>query len=246
MASEIFLRLKHECTFLEFANNFGRKSIYHYCNSINDYLVIPEKLSEQKVNLVLDVFGGINNLLIKKIGLSSELTFISMDCPCNYIYQNNITKEIIELKGNPIFPIKYLNGFEYWSIYFKSDILATNFILKMEGKYEIEILNREKLGDEWMVSQTVVLDKLIEELTYNQIETLIKAYEGGYYNIPRNIKTKEIALKNNITRYAVDRSIRSAENKILNYIMPFIYLRRSNLSNKSKHLEKIARKNENL
>ncbi len=87
----------------------------------------------------------------------------------------------------------------------------------------LEILSQLDLGDDWIFTQTAVLNQLISEFTPLQIDTLLQAFEGGYYSIPRSIKTEDIALKNGKSRYAVDRSLRSAENKIMNYIMPFIY-----------------------
>ena len=137
------------------------------------------------------------------------------------------------------YPITYQNGYEYYKVYIKNNNRAKNFKTKMEEIVEIEILSEEDFGDDWIVSQTAVLKQLIEDLTPLQIETLTQAYEGGYYNIPRNIKTEEIALKNGKSRYAVDKTIRSAENKILNYIMPFIYLQQSPVHIKPCIIEKL-------
>ena len=213
--------------FLEFSTQFGKKPVYHYCSSMNDYIIIPEKLSDQKKLFAQQIFGRFDNLSIKEIGKPSEMTYISMDCPCSEGLSSNIAPKMRSLKAVPIYPIMYQNGFEYYKVYCKSEERAENFITKMEEIVDIEILSKEDLGDDWIVSQTAVMNQLIEELTPLQIDTLIQAFEGGYYNIPRNIKTEDIAIKNNKTRYAVDKTLRLAENKILNYIMPFIYLQQN-------------------
>ena len=229
MVVELSLRLKHECPFLEFSTQFGKKPVYHYCSTMNDYLIIPEKLSEDKKVFAQIIFGRFENLTIKEIGKPSEMTYISMDCPCGDTLQTNIAPKMRELKAVPIYPITYQNGYEYYKVYCKSESRADNFISSMDEIVEIEILSREDLGDDWIISQTAVLKQLIEELTPLQTNTLIQAFEGGYYNIPRNIKTEDIAKRNGKTRYAVDKTLRSAENKILNYIMPFVYLQQSNV-----------------
>ena len=239
MVVEISLRLKHECPFLEFSTQFGKKPVYHYCSSINDYLIIPERLSDQKKLFAEQIFGRFDNLSIKEIGKPSEMTYISMDCPCSDILSSNIAPKMRELKAVPIYPIMYQNGYEYYKVYTKNDARANNFIREMQEKVEIDILSQEDLGDDWIVSQTAVLKQLIDDLTLIQTETLIQAFEGGYYNIPRNIKTEDIAQKNGKTRYAVDKTLRSAENKILNYIMPFIYLQQSSVHVKPCIIEKI-------
>lgn len=227
MVVELSLRLKHECPFLEYSTQFGKKPVYHYCSTMNDYLIIPEKLTEEKRNMAEEIFGRFNNLTIKEIGKPSEMTYISMDCPCSDSLQTNIAPRMRNLKAVPIYPITYQNGFEYYKVYCKSPEHTENFISKMEEMVEIEILTQEDLGDDWIVSQAAVLNQLIEELTPLQIETLTQAFEGGYYSIPRRIKTQDIATRNGKTRYAVDKTIRLAENKIMNYIMPFIYLQQS-------------------
>lgn len=240
MVVEISLRLKHECPFLEFSTHFGKRPIYHYCSTMNDYLIIPEKLSDDMKTFANIIFGRFDNLAIKEIGKPSELTYITMDCPCNeQALQTNIAPKMRELKAVPIYPITYQNGFEYYNVYVKTEERAKRFISGMEQKVEIEILSQEDLGDDWIVSQTAVLKQLIEELTPLQIDTLTQAFEGGYYNIPRNIKTEDIAKKNGKSRYAVDKNLRSAENKILNYIMPFIYLQQSPVHVKPCIIEKL-------
>ena len=119
------------------------------------------------------------------------------------ILSSNIAPKMRELKAVPIYPIMYQNGYEYYKVYTKNDARANNFIREMQEKVEIDILSQEDLGDDWIVSQTAVLKQLIDDLTPIQTETLIQAFEGGYYNIPRNIKTEDIAQKNGKTRYAV-------------------------------------------
>lgn len=239
MVIEISLRLKHHCPFLEFSTLFGKKPVYHYCSSFNDYLIIPEKLSEEKKLLTETYFSRFDNLTIKEIGKPSEITYVAMDCPCADKISTNIAPKMRELKVVPIYPITYLNGYEYYKVYSKTEERAKNFIEKMAEIVDIEILNEEDLGDDWIVSQTAVLKQLIEELTPVQTETLIQAFEGGYYNIPRNIRTEDIAKENGKSRYAVDKVLRSAENKILNYIMPFIYLQQSPVHIKPCLLEKL-------
>ena len=239
MVVEISLRLKHECPFLEFSTQFGKKPVYHYCSSINDYLIIPEKLSDQKKLFAEQIFGRFDNLAIKEIGRPSEMTYISMDCPCNDLLSTNIGPKMRDLKAVPIYPIMYQNGYEYYKVYIKNEARANNFVREMQEIVEIDILSQEDLGDDWIVSQTAVLKQLIDDLTPTQTDTLIQAFEGGYYNIPRNIKTEDIAQKNGKTRYAVDKTLRSAENKILNYIMPFIYLQQSSVHVKPCIIEKV-------
>lgn len=240
MVVELSVKLKHECPFLEFSLNFGKKAVYHYCSLINDYLVIPEKLNEDVKERARVLFGRFGNLIIKEIGKNPVLTYISMDCPCNDLLGGtSLGPKMRELNVVPIYPTTYQNGFEYYRIYCKNQIIADHFIDKFNSLVELEILDLKEFGDDWIVTQTAVLNQLIESLTPTQIDILIQAFEAGYYNIPRSVKLHTIANINNKSRWAVEKNVRTAENKILNYIMPFIYLHKSDINIKPCLLEKL-------
>ena len=60
-------------------------------------------------------------------------------------------------------------------------------------------------------------------LTDRQTNILMTAFEQGYYDIPRRVKTEELAVQFHITRYGLERALRTAENKLVNSVMPFLY-----------------------
>ena len=246
MVVEISARLKHECPFLEFSSHFGKKTIYHYCSQFNDYLVISGKLTINEKELASQYFGRFNNMIIKEIGNNLNLTYIIIDCPAiseKYeIISSSIDQKIRRLQALPIYPITYHNGFEYYKIYTKDIEKANHFIKTMQQEYDFELLGTNDLGEDWIISQTAVLNQLFEELTPIQIDVLKQAFEGGYYTIPRAIKMNDLAEKNKKTRYAIERNVRSAENKIINYIMPFMYLHQSNIHMKPCADEKLTLK----
>jgi len=60
-------------------------------------------------------------------------------------------------------------------------------------------------------------------LTNRQTDILMKAFEQGYYDIPRRVKTEELAVQFDITRYGLERTLRTAEKKLVVSVMPFLY-----------------------
>jgi predicted DNA binding protein len=66
----------------------------------------------------------------------------------------------------------------------------------------------------------------IPELAYNmtdrQRKVLTQAYYGGYYQIPRSIRTEDIAINNQTSRYNIDKILRNVEGKIMQFIYPFL------------------------
>ena len=69
-----------------------------------------------------------------------------------------------------------------------------------------------------------------------QIQIFLMAFEKGYYDIPRKIRTLDLANELGLSRYAVDRTIRATENKIVRSLIPFFYLQKT--LDKSKHIIK--------
>jgi len=59
---------------------------------------------------------------------------------------------------------------------------------------------------------------ILEVLTPKQRETLLKAYEMGYYTIPRKTTLSEIGKAMNISDSAVREHLRKSENKIMSLI----------------------------
>ena len=130
----------------------------------------------------------------------------------------------------PIFPQIYQKGWEYYKIYCKNEEIVNNIISTLENETRFEVISVTDLGEDWLLTQTAILNQLFDTITPKQIEVLKTAFEKGYYNIPRTIRTLDIAQEMGKTRYAVDKTLRSAENKIIKYIMPFVYLHLSNVN----------------
>ncbi|OLS27570.1 MAG: hypothetical protein HeimC3_03490 [Candidatus Heimdallarchaeota archaeon LC_3] len=238
MVFELSVKLQHNCIYLDYSEAFGNKQIYHYCSKFNDYLIVPGRLNDEQKLFTEFVFGKFDNLRFKQIGAPSEYTYVMFDCKCDELESNYITPKIRKLKGIPIFPHVYQNGWEYYKIFCKTKEIANDIVSMLENENRFKMISLSDLGDDLLITQSAILNQLITELTPKQLEVLTSAFEKGYYNIPRSIRTIDIAEKMGKTRYAVDKSLRSAENKIINYIMPFLYLHQSNVNIKPALLDK--------
>jgi predicted DNA binding protein len=224
MVYELSVKLTHNCIFTDFSEAFGKKQLLHYCSKFNDYLVVPGKLNKGQKILAKENFGKFGNLEFRSIGKPSEHTYVTFDCVCDNYEEQYITPKIRALGGTISFPHIYINGWEYYTVFTKSKDQANSVIEMLESEVEVQILDLKDLGDDWLLTQSGILNQLITDLTPKQLNILTTAFEKGYYNIPRSIRTLDISEQLGITRYAVDKTLRSAENKIINYIMPFLYL----------------------
>ena len=59
----------------------------------------------------------------------------------------------------------------------------------------------------------------------HQLSLIVKAYDAGYYEIPRKVTIAELAQSEGVSRQAFEKNIRKAENKLIKAIIPFLYIR---------------------
>jgi Predicted DNA binding protein len=67
-----------------------------------------------------------------------------------------------------------------------------------------------------------MLDSALPDLSSGQEEALLAAIEEGYYEIPRETKTAEVAGTLGISRRTFEEHLRRAENKIIKGMIEYI------------------------
>lgn len=118
-------------------------------------------------------------------------------------------------------PLRYANG-EKWCRVLALDSgnltglyrdLVAEFPVTVESKREIAAVpgNRPLLTPETAIA----------DLSPRQQEALVKAHEMGYYRIPRETTTTEIADEMGIERRTLEEHLRRAENKLVDGIVEF-------------------------
>ncbi|MHA1984192.1 MAG: helix-turn-helix domain-containing protein [Candidatus Hodarchaeales archaeon] len=245
MVYEIRVRFKHSCPFLRFSKFFKTKPVYSYCSRTHDVIQLPERLSEDKKQKAQNLFPNFANWRINSPSHSSQPSIISMDCVCGVVYYHTLSSIIRENGGVPLYPVTYVNGWEYRKIICFNDSDAERVInaikekLSEENKYRdekdfkrgirdsaiFEELEVNNIGEDGLFrAQTFFMSDIIENITNVQLNVLLTAYQEGYYEIPRRIKLEEIGKKMDRSRQAVEKSLRKAENKLINSVVPFLLL----------------------
>ena len=228
MVFELKIRIQHPCSYLEFANLFGKKTMYTYCSRVKDILVIPtedyEKLDEQKINEGKTFFSNFDSWTVKKAGKNN---MILMDCYC-LSQKTSISVEVQKKGAVAVYPIKYQAGWEYHKIIAFTNEMVQDLLAYFDGFPLFEILSERTIEDEEIIEQFVSLEDVLNTLTEKQNETLLKAYESGYYAIPRKTKSSKIAQDLQLSRYGFQKTLRTAENTIVKFLAPLLYLKKKN------------------
>lgn len=229
MTYEIRFRAKHDCPFLEFANTFENLSLFGYCSREFDVMMVPGRLKIKNIRAAKKLFQNFDQWKISTGGTESNTTYMKMDCECSEFFadfKESITTQILKRGGMLKYPIIYDKGWENYRIICLDKSIVSKIIELIQTLPTWEIVATEDMGEfGFFKSQMLSVQEIIGNLTVHQANIMIKAYEGGYYDIPRRIRIQDIADEIEISRYGVEKVLRAAENKIVESTMPYLYFK---------------------
>jgi len=226
MVHEIRIKAQHSCPFLEFANQFSGP-VHSYCSREYDIIEVSSSIGSAKQELLSKLFPEDTNWQIVEAGSTS---YVMMNCMCEGIYESSITTMVQQAGGIQEYPIRYHQGYEYHKVRCLNKNTLSQVIKEVEALPYLEIQGIEDIGEKGLYqTQMISAFEILDALTPTQLKVLVDAFERGYYAIPRGVRTLDLAEEYDVTRYAVDKSLRKAENKIIQAIMPYLLFK----SNKS-------------
>lgn len=201
-----------------------KSEIQRWCNLEFDILeisaggYIPENL-RRVVNSALYDMGA--ETLYTRLYRPRAIEAV-VRCRCT---KENSTIAILEKKkAIPIMPVTYKDGLELVKLvtYTWSDLKLAIKALSEVSK--VEILNRRKIFARGVFAMTVPIKEILGSLTLKQLDSLMKAIESGYYEIPSRTTIEALAKRLGIPRSTFEEHLRKAEVKVIKAMMPYIRL----------------------
>ncbi|MDH5403110.1 MAG: helix-turn-helix domain-containing protein [Candidatus Heimdallarchaeota archaeon] len=228
MVQELRFKLSHECFFSNFAQILDSDLMLSYCDRTSDVIMINGELDLQNIyDKGTKIFDNILEWTITK--LDHHNFIIQMNCGCEKLMPKSITNLIQSTGGVIVYPIEYIAEWEYYKVICLNNTIVSDLLKELGTLDKFEVLTINDLGPKGLFkSQIVSATDLTNQLTTHQVNIIIQAYENGYYEIPRRIKTIDLANKLGVSRYAVEKVIRRAENNIIEKLIPFLYFNRYN------------------
>lgn len=231
MVTELRIKVQYDAPYLKFSQTLEGLDILAYCNIEFDVVLIPGELTSERLNNAKQIFSDTSHWKITTFGHTVTMTYINTQCNCSEMLGSTLNSFIQQNGGFPIYPIRYIDGWEYHKIMCldKADVKS---VLALLQKYPImEIVSINELGPEGILhAQMLSISEIASELTDHQLFILLMAFEKGYYEIPRTVRTQDLAESLNVSRAAIEKSLRKAENKIMASVMPFMLYKRKQLS----------------
>ena len=221
VAIELKVKARHPCPFLEYSSYFST-NIFSYCNRDYDILMIPDRKENLHLEEAKRLFSNVDDWRF----IRSESIYIVMKCLCVDLYERSITSMIQERGGLLEYPIRYHEGWEYHKIRCIDSKIVSGILEEFSANTEFQILSTTDLGIDGMFrKQMISFPDLIHGMTDRQLSIIIRLFEKGYYEIPRKVKVADVAEELGVTRYAVEKTLRKAENKIMKAIIPYLLIK---------------------
>lgn len=112
-------------------------------------------------------------------------------------------------------PLKYQNGMKRVRVLALDSERLTSFFRDLTGDFNVEVDSKRTVAVPVSGSPFLQLDLFLPDLSARQHEVLFKAWEDGYYEIPRQVTTAELAEEFDLDRRTVEDHIRRAEKKFV-------------------------------
>lgn len=112
-------------------------------------------------------------------------------------------------------PLKYQNGTKRVRVLALDSDRLTSFFRDLTADFSVEVDSKRTVAVPVTGSPFLQLDLFLPDLSARQHEVLLKAWEEGYYEIPREVTTAELADGFDLDRRTVEDHIRRAEKKIV-------------------------------
>lgn len=112
-------------------------------------------------------------------------------------------------------PLTYQDGMKRVRVLALDSERLTSFFRDITNDFTVEVDSKRTIAVPVSGSPFLQLDLFLPDLSTRQHEVLFKAWEDGYYEIPRQVTTAEIAEEFDLDRRTVEDHIRRAEKKFV-------------------------------
>ena len=222
MTIETTIKVKHlNCEFTELSQEINTTQFFTYCNGFFSMILTDGEITNEDLRVIekkLKVPGKVK--LVRDD--ESRLNYIIIQCKTNTC-NSGVMRIIQKNFGITINPVKYYDGFEIHKFICINKTALSEILNEISNNYDLKLIStNEKIKNGPFSTYGISISQYLENLTDEQLSTILLAFKNGYYQIPRNTRLIDIAKEFGITRQAVEKRIRRAENSIMELVLPMI------------------------
>jgi predicted DNA binding protein len=187
-----------------------------WCNDHCDLLHVGGAGGDTVVAHVEDAVG-VRERLVE----DDERVLITEDCLKNE--HHNIETVLANHDCLLIPPLRYADGAKWCRVLALDPANLSAFYRDVAGEFPVTVASKREVGSVAADRPLLTLDSALPDLSPRQREALMTAREAGYYRIPRQATTAEIADEMGVERRTLEEHLRRAENKLLTALADAIY-----------------------
>lgn len=192
-------------------------SIELWCNDHCDLLYVQDDAIDEILSYVRDTVG-VQDLLCRP----DELVIVTSECLQQH--EDDLIERYLSRHDCLLLPpLRYAAGAKFCRVLALDpaaltacyrDLLDDGFTVTVESKREITTITHD--------APLLTLGSALPTLSPRQRETLGSAYDQGYYEIPRETTTTEIAAAVGVERRTAEEHLRRAENKLIASLIEYV------------------------
>lgn len=228
-AWEISFKIKYDYPLMVMSGKYPGARISMWCVWDREMIHAPMDHEDavEEINEYITQIGR----TIEGYKPSSDGFVITMKCTCDLntsVWRYTGENHLVDL-----YPAVFLDGWGYFrAISFNEDD-TRNLFRDLSKMGNVELVSKKQLHLGALPS-TVWTESIFTRMTDRQMESVLKAYDYGYYSSPREVTTDSIASSIGISRSTYEEHLRKAENRIMEAIMPYLKLFRAGLQQKGE------------
>jgi len=213
-------RVRHECPYRELSERYPDLTIREWY--LSDCQVLEITSSETPTADLLEDIERLGDVLHRSVD-STGLHVVTQSCLCS------LEDSIIERfeSHNCLYqpPTIHRQGWEHYSVVAFDEADVRALLSELDDDRDIELLSKTAIAEQHVPhSMLAPVDRLFEDLTDRQLAALQLALEGGYYEQPRAVSSRELAAATSVARSTFEEHLRKAENKLLTNAGQFLRL----------------------
>lgn len=112
-------------------------------------------------------------------------------------------------------PLRYADGAKWCRVLALDPANLTGLYRDLAADHAVTVESKREVGGAAADAPLVTLDTALPDLSPRQREALVVASDEGYYRIPRETTTADIAAELGVERRTAEEHLRRAENKLL-------------------------------
>ncbi len=228
-AWEISFRVKHDYPLIAMSEKYPGTRISMWCVWNREMIHAPMNHEDA----ISEINGYVTKIgrTIENYKPSKDGFVITLKCSCD------LTPNSWDFTGRnhlvDIYPAVFLDGWGYYRAISFSEDDTRNLFRDLSSIGTVELVGKKMLHLDALPS-TVWTESFFTRMTDRQMESLLKAYDYGYYTSPREVTTDSIASSIGISRSTYEEHLRKAENRIMEAIVPYLKLFRAGLQKKEE------------